>query len=352
MIRTVIIVCLCLCACTEKKPQEKREPKPVSVLVTTPRVCDVPIYIESLGTLLPSASLQLRSQVKGVLKEVHVKEGDLISAGQTLFTIDTTGFSYKRDQAKAQKKLHEAEASACLKKLKRYQALASKDLIAEADWDSLELDAAKAKASLELAEAKLKEAELDLAHCTISSSISGRIGKIDLYPGHIIDETLVLASVMNMDPIVSEFFVTEKEFIRFPQSCQVTVDALSSELSVKGTISFIENEFNPKNGKIKVHATIENPDFTWRPGHSVHVKVPISVITNALLIPHKCVQHTAQGPCLYIVQEDGTCAIRPIKLGEALENEVVVLEGINASDTVISDGHSRISQGIKVQIQS
>lgn len=344
-----------LVACKEKQASSSEAEKAIPVTVTGLIVKDVPVYLESIGSLHASVLMEIRPQVDGTLSEVLVSEGDWVRQGAPLFRIDPKQYEVKVKEAEAQVAIDQAAFKMIQKKLERYKGLAQKDLIAQAEWDQLEADAEKAKSTIDLNEAKLHSAKMNLDYCTITSPIEGRVGRIDVHPGFIVSKGQKdpLTTVSKMDPLVVEFTVTEKEFPKIPKDkLDIEIESLCSQDACnKGTVTFLDNHFDAKTGLLLIRGKVQNQDYVLRPGQSVHVRIPIALISNAKLIPQKTIRYNQEGPYVYVVQEDTTVAVRQLVLGDEKGTDQIVIEGIDPSEQIILDGHLRLLPGSKVEIK-
>lgn len=355
-ISLMFLACILLTACDSSQEISKVEPPPVPVLAVLPVVKDVPVYVESLGTLSPSIFMEIYPQVDGMVAEVLTKEGEWVQRGTPLFKIDPKPYSIKVQETEAQLAIDRATAQAAQKKLERFRKLAQKDLVAQTEWDELEMQVETALASLELDKARLSATALDLERCTLVSPVEGRIGKIDVHPGLLVaaGQAEALASISKMDPLIVEFTVTEKEFPKIPRD-KIAFEVQpfsSSEAPKTGFITFLDNHFDHKTGLLLVRGQISNPDYTLRPGQWIKVKVPIAITPNAKLIPQKSIRYNQEGPYIYVVQPDMTVGFRQVLLGDEQGTDVIVLEGLNPSEPIITDGHLRLSPGLKVEVKS
>ncbi len=349
-------VSLLLAGCESQQNIAPAEPPNVPVIAAHPVIKDITVYLDSIGTLLPSVLMDVRPQVEGTLAEVLVTEGQWVQQGTPLFKIDSKPYAIKVLEAEAQLAIDRVNLQAAQKKLARYRTLAQKDLVPQIEWDALETEAERSQAALALDEARLNSARLDLERCTLQSSIKGRVGKLDAHPGLLVTrgQGAALATISQMDPLIVEFTVTEKEFPKVPSNVQqMEMKPLSSpESSLVGTITFLDNHFDPETGLLLIRAKVLNPDYALRPGQSVRVHIPISVTPNATLIPQKAIRYNQQGPYVYIVQSDKTVLVRQLSLGEEQGTDQIVLEGLESSESIVIDGHLRLSPGIKVEVKS
>lgn len=354
LILLTAFVSLFLAGCESKPEGMGMEMPAVPVTAAPPTIQDVTLYMDSIGILKPSILMEIRPQVEGTLVEVLGKEGQWVEAGTPLFKIDSKLYAIKVQEAEAQVAISRANLEAAQKKLNRNKPLALKDFVSQAEWEALETEVEKSQASLLLDEARLNSAKLDLDDCMLCTPTAGRIGKFDAHPGlHVAKgDTEPLTTVSQMDPLIVEFSVTEKEFPQIEQELQeIEIKSLcNGEVCAKGSITFLDNHFDPETGLLLIRGTVKNPAYKLRPGQSVHVKVPVTVTKNATIIPQKAIRYNREGPYIYVIQPDKTVAVRQLILGEEQGSDQVVLEGLEPEEQFIIDGHLRLSPGAKVEV--
>lgn len=344
-----------LISCDSKQKSSPEAIDSIPVTVTTPVIKDISVYLDSIGSLHPSILMEIRPQVDGTILKVLASEGQWVKQGSPLFQIDPKQYEIKVKEAEAQVSIDRASLEVIQKKLNRYKDLAQKDLIAQSEWDELEADAEKAKATIDLHEASLHSAKVDLDYCTLTSPIEGRVGRIDVHPGFIVSkgQSTPLTIISKMDPLLVEFAVTEKEFPKIPKDAlEIEIQSLCSQnICHNATVTFLDNHFDPKTGLLLIRGKVQNQDYSLRPGQSVHVRIPIAKTPNAKLIPQKAIKYNQEGPYVYVIQDDMTVAVRQLILGNEQGTDQIILEGLDPSERIVLDGHLRLSSGSKVEIK-
>lgn len=349
------VACVLLTGCETGQGPIRPEPPAVPVVAAPPTVQDITIYVDSVGTLLAAASVEIRPQTSGMIKEVLVDEGQWVEKGTPLFVIDEMPNLTKVQEAEAQHASDEASLAVVQKKIARLRSLVDKDYISKTEWEELEAQEEKAMAALQLDKARLTYANIELAHCTVRSPLTGRVGAINGSVGQIVaaGQPEPLTTVANMDPLTVEFTLTEKEFALIPKE-KLTMEVqatCSKEPCKQGTVDFVDNEFDPKTGLLLVHGTLANPDYVLRPGQTVHVRVPVAFENDVLVIPQKAIRYNQQGPFVYVVKPDMSVTVRQVKLGAERGFDQIILDGIESDEPVIHDGHLRLSEGLKVELK-
>lgn len=346
---------LFLTGCSSEEDMKTHVPVAIPVLTVYPTVRDVPVFIDSIGVLKASVTLEVRPQVNGVVSEVFVKEGQLVKEGTPLLAIDSSPYGNKVLEVSAKLETDKATLRASQRKLERFQSLAEKELISQVEWDELVTAAEKASACVEADLAALNAAHMDLANCTMTSSIKGRLGRLDVHRGQLVSngQALPLATVCNMDPLMVEFKITEKEALLLnEEALQIEVCSIHNHCDYfPAKVTFLDNHFDSKTGLLLVHAEIPNASSNLRPGQTVKIRIPIAVIAEAKLITQKAVKYNQDGPYIYLVDGDGNVEFRKVKLGSVQGNDIIIQEGLEPGEIVITDGHMRIYPGSKVDIK-
>lgn len=354
----IFLTCI-LSACSSQPSQEDFKAAPVPVFVDTVKKQDVPLYFESLGQLKPSATVEIRPQVGGILREVHLDGGQEVKAGDQLFTIDPEPYLIKFQEVEAQMAQNKAILNSSKKKLERYSTLSKKDLISQQEWDELESQVMKNEAIIKADEAKLASASRDLNNCIIRAPMDGRAGKITYHPGNLISasQSTPLVVLSDYDDIVVEFTLTEKEFNQLTAdhhngTCPMEINSFHNKKDkAEGTMTFLNNHFDKDNGLLLVQGKVLNQDLKYLPGQTVKVRLPLTTLKDALVVPQKAVKINQAGPYVFVVNENNTVEIRQLKLGVEVGDEVVIIEGVKEGETIVSEGHLRLAPGLTVEIK-
>lgn len=334
-------------------------PPAIPVITEEVKVVDVPIYFESIGTLKAALKVDIRPQVSGMLNLLHFTEGQPVDKGDLLFSIDSQPYEIRLQEAEAQLAQNKAALEIARKKLDRYSSLSKKDLISKQEWDELQSQVAMNEAHVQSGEARVESAKLDLQHCSITSPVSGRTGKIAVHPGNLVSpsEALPLVTLFNIDNLDVEFTLTENEFQQltpdhFQGNAPIEICTFcNQEELTKGTLTFLDSTFDAQTGLLTMKGQISNDPFKFLPGQHVRVRLPIQVVHDAMVVPQKAVKINQQGPYVYKVKEDETAEMLQVKLGDEVADQVVVLDGVKVGDKVVTEGHLRLAPGLKVKME-
>lgn len=350
----IAVLCMLLASC-ESSSEIAAQVKPaIPVHIASPKVKDLPQYIESIGSLDHSFFVEIRPQINGTLSRILVQEGAWVELGTPLFEMDASTFRVKVDEAKAKLMVDQASYKAAKKKKERFESLAQKDLVSQIEWDEIEMQAAVALASIAGDKARLDAVTLDLEDCVIVAPSAGRIGRIDIHEGSIISPTMLLTTLSTESPLMVNFSITEKEFDLLPKrDLDIEVMPLcSGDTPHFGKLTFLDNRFDEKSGLLFARGRVDNSTDKLRAGQSVNVRIPFSMLFQALTIPLKAIRYNQQGPYVYVVSDENTVEFRQLVVSQEAKDEVVVLEGLQPHERVITSGNSKLSPGAKVSYES
>lgn len=349
----LIVLLMCVGCQSSAVPVATASAIPVKVIEVA--VKDIVSHLEVLGTLEAALIFEVRPQVAGLIEEIYIEEGAWVQKGQPLFKLDSRSYINQLHQAEAQLAVDMVAFKLASQKVERQRRLAAKDLISQIEWESTQAAADAAEAQLKLDRARVAAAELDVENCTLKAVSAGRVGKLHVYPGALVtaaqSQPLVIISAMH--PLMVEFAVSEKELAQLDKKIDIVLQSLCMLSSpVSGKICFIDNAFDDKSGQIAIRAEVPNEGLCLRPGQSVRVQIATKIRPQKMVIPQKAVKYDAAGPYVYIVDADQKAELRYLVLGEEDQDEVIVEEGVNVGDKVVTTGHLRLFATAKVEIKS
>ncbi len=375
---------------------------------------DVPVQLRIIGNVESYATVSIKALVEGQLWKVHFKEGQDVQKDDLLLSIDPRPFeatlrraeaNLERDQALAQqaeanleKDLSQiAQAEANLAKdvaqaknaeaqEKRYGILAEKNYVSKdqydqmrANYESLSAAVQADKAAIENARASLRAdkvtlesaravvrgaradvetARIQLAYCSIRAPLSGRTGSLLVQQGNMIKANDVPIFMINqISPIYVTFALPEQNLAEIKK--HMAAGVLKVEAFIpddenppeQGVVTFIDNAVDTGTGTIKLKGTFENKGKRLWPGQFVDVVLTLTTRPNAILVPSQAIQTGQEGSYVFVVRPDLTVESRPVTVDRSLEGMTVVGRGLQAGETVVTDGHLRLVPGGKVELQ-
>jgi RND family efflux transporter MFP subunit len=319
---------------------------------------DVPVWLRGLGQVKPQQSVEIRSQVDGLLQEILVQEGQLVSAGQLLARIDDRAINAALSQAKAELDVVQAQLDIAKRDLQRYQDLRQSQAISAQQKDQQQAQVQQLQAELRRVQATINAQQVQLSFTQITSPITGQVGIRNVDAGNYVrpSDAQGLFSVVQLDPISVEMALPQARLpqlqllmqqIRKQQAVEVQAYLQDgAELLATGQLTVVDNRVASGSGTIKVKADFANPDHRLWPSQSVVVALNTERLSQALTVPVKAVQQGPSGSFVWAVDQ-GKAKVQPIQLVHS-EGSLAVITGVSAGQQVVVDGQSRLRPGALV----
>jgi len=356
------IFLLLLFTCLSPACSEKKAPPPatVPVLVATVKEQTVPVEIRNIGNVEAYATVSIKSRLAGQLVRVNFKEGQDVKEGELLFVIDPRPYEAALKTVEANLEKDKALAGKAQSDLKRYAEMIRKQFVSQQDYDQAKATAESLAAVVNADQVAVQNARLNLSYCYIKAPLTGRTGNLLANQGNMIKENADTAMLVinQIQPIYVTFAVPEKNLPtlkKFMAQGKVKVDAVipnDPQHPEQGVLSFINNTVDLTTGTIQCKATYDNADKKLWPGLFVNVVVKLTEEPNAILVPSPAIQSGQEGQFVWLVKPDLTVETRPVETERSLNGDVVVKQGLQAGDRVVTDGQIRLVKGAKVEIKS
>ena len=388
-----------LAGCVNKAQQSFQRP-PAPVTVATAVAQDVSTYLDSLGKIVARETVAIQPQVSGRILQLHFTDGANVKKGQLLFTIDPRPFEANLAQAQANlardgalKK--QAEANLVreqarqkwgLTQVERYRTLVEQGVVPReqyqqlrADYDTLQANTEAARAAVRSADETIKvdkaaidTAKVQLSYCYIHSPIDGRAGQRLVDVGNVVnpggsnggnnsntgtipDNALLV--IERLDPIYADFTISQNNLSSVQE--QMRTGALKAEVrlpdtnedAIPGQLTFVDNSVEHETGQVTLRATLPNPDHRFWPGRFVNVRLVLSTVQSAVLVPSSAPQMSANGSYVYVIKPDSTAEQRPVSLGQRQGDLIVVEKGVQAGERIVVNGQLGVTPGGKVVVE-
>ena len=350
-------VLLALSACSAKTAETAPN---LAVPVTVAKAVQktVPINLTAIGTAEAFSTVSIKSQVNAILEEVHFKQGDFVTKGELLFTLDARPFQSAMAQAEANLARDQAQAELNQVQAARYEKLYTAGVAPKEQYDQMRASADAQQALVHADQAAVQSAKLQVQYCTIYSPTDGRTGALQVYPGNVVKENDVpiLVVINQISPIFVDFSVPEqylgvvKKYMSGGR-LQIEATPYGETVSEVGYLTFIDNNVDNTTGTIKLKGTFPNEDHRLWPGQFSTVSLRLAEEEKAIVVPAQAVQTGQSGDFIFVVKPDDTVESRPVKVARQLGSETVITSGIAPGDTVVTDGQLRLIPGIKVQVK-
>jgi membrane fusion protein, multidrug efflux system len=332
---------------------------PVPVTTSSVVQKSMPVEISVIGSAEPVNTVAIRSQTTGQLTAVNFTEGEEVSKGQLLFSIDRRPLEAAVEQAKANLARDEAQAENAATISRRFQDLADRGIATRAELDTSKASLSALNATVAADRAALENAQVQLEYATIHAPLSGRTGALMVHEGNLVraNDTAPLVVINQIMPIQVAFSIPESrltELKRFMARGALRVLATPPNDDAPpavGRISFVDNSVDPNTGTIKVKGTFPNADRRLWPGQFVNVTVELTTEKNATVVSTAAVQAGQQGPFVFVVKPDQTVEMRNVVVTRTAAAETVIASGIEPGETVVTDGQLRLVPGSRISVK-
>jgi multidrug efflux system membrane fusion protein len=345
-----------LFGCAEKQQKVRDERVPVTVALAEQK--DVPVQLRAIGSVQPISTVAVRALVAGQLQRVWFREGEDVSRGQLLFTIDPRPYQATMAQAQANLARDEAQARNAEAEAKRYAELVKKDYVTREEYDKFLSGAEAARAVVAADRAAMENARLQLAYCEIRSPLDGRTGSLQVHAGNLVkaNDTTPMVTINQITPVYATFSVPESQLgeVRARGLGNVPVSATPQKGGAAmqaGKLTFIDNAVDPQTGTIALKATFPNTARVLWPGEFVNVAMTLSDRPNATVVPVQAVQNGQKGQYVYVVTDGDGVQMRPVTVVQQIDNQAVVGNGVKPGETVVTDGQIRLTPKSKVEVK-
>jgi RND family efflux transporter MFP subunit len=335
-----------------------------AVTVAAPLRREVTDWTEYTGQFAPVEYVEVRARVSGYLTEIHFTDGQVVQKGDPLFVVDPR--PYQNALADAEAKLEQARSSRQFshQQLGRADALRKKDFVSQSTVDQRVQESRGAGASVDAAEAAVRDAELNLEFTRVTAPVAGRVGARQVSVGNLINgggaTPTLLATIVSLDPIYFAFDMSESDYLALKRAragkgeVGMPVEIhLSDETGwpFKGRLDFVDNQIDRGSGTIRVRAVLSNPDRFLTPGLFGRVRLAAAPNHPALLIPDAAVIVDQSRQVVMTVAADGTVVPKVVVPGPMADGLREIASGLDPSDRVVIDGLLRARPGAKVTAQ-
>ncbi len=358
-----LLIALLGCGLWSSCGGSKAAPPPITavpILAATVQQQEVPLQLKAIGAVEAYSNVSVKTQITGELTGVHFKEGQDISKGQLLFSLDKRPFEAALKQAQGMLAKDQAQAANARAQAKRYESLNQAGVVSKEEYEQMQSNADALEAAVLVDQAGLENARVQLVYCTIYSPIAGRTGPLLIHQGNMIkaNDTPFLVSINQVQPIYATFTVPEQNLAdikRYSSQGRLRVQAFvpnDTRGPAVGWLSFIDNTVDQATGTIKLKGEFANADRRLWPGQFVDVVLTLAQQPKAIVVPSQAIQNGQTGQFVFVIKPDMTVEARPITLDRGSDGQAVIAKGLAAGEQVVTDGQLRLVPGVtKVELK-
>jgi multidrug efflux system membrane fusion protein len=334
-----------------------QRPQPVTAVST--KKTDFDVYLRALGTVIPTNTVTVKSQVGGQLIRLHFTEGQMVKKDDLLAEIDPRPFQVQLMQAEGQlardeELLRNAEAD-----LVKYKLLLSQDSISALQVTTQESLVKQYKGVIQTDKGQIASARLQLTYARIVAPLSGRVGLRLVDPGNMVqaNDANGIAVITQLQPVTVVFSVPQdnlplvlKRFHAGEPMPVLAYDQEGKTMLAYGKLLAIDNQIDTTTGTIKFKAIFENKDNKLFPNQFVNVRLKVDTLREATVMSAAAVQRGSIGTFAYVVKEDKTVVVKTLKLGPAEGDVVAITDGLAPGEMVVTVGGDKLREGSKVEL--
>jgi membrane fusion protein, multidrug efflux system len=361
---TSMILAACGQGSAQQGPAGGMPPAEVGVITVTPG--DVGLVTELPGRLEASRVAQVRARAAGIVQQRMFREGSDVKAGQLLYKIDPGPYAAAAASAQATLARAQANYGQASALAQRYKPLVEANAISKQDYANAVAAEKQAEADVIAGKAAVQTAQINLGYASVTSPISGRIGRALVTEGALVGqgEATPLAVVQQINPMFVNFTQSATEVMNMRRALsqgklqraagaegavvRVVLED-GSEYPNPGRLLFSDLTVDPTSGQITLRAEVPNPNGTLLPGLYVRVRLQQAKVGNAVLLPQQAVTRSSQGDTVMVVDKEGKVAPRPVKVGNEQAGNWVIQDGLKAGEMVIVEGFQKIRPGAPVK---
>lgn len=352
----LLVAALAGASCGGKKDPRAFERPPAPVTTAQAVARDVPVYLDEVGKCVAREVVSVQPQVSGRITQLHFTDGADLKKGDLLFTIDPRPFEAQLHAAEADLARASAALNLARTQWSRAETLIQTKAISQEEYDTRKNAVDLSQAQVHQATASTETARLNLEYCSIRTPIDGRAGRRLVDVGNVVTaNTTTLLTIERLDPIYADFTVAQNDLTAVQKNMRqgdLKVEVRLPEepdRPVLGALTFLDNAVADATGTVTLRATVPNGEHRLWPGRFVRVRLLLSTIPGAILVPALAPQLSGKGPFLYIVKPDATAEMRPVKTGQRQGDFVVIQEGVKVGESVVVTGQLGVTPGGKVR---
>jgi len=334
-------------------PGQKNAPRAVTVEVATAQKKSVPVRTDLLGSVTPIRSVAIKTRVDTEIVNVHFNDGATVRQGELLFTLDSRAIEAQIQQAEGQLARDRAQLEGAQRDMRRYTELVEKSATPVTNLDNAKTQVGVFTAAVRATEGLIENLKVQLSYTKIRAPIDGRISAAAVKVGNFVRQAdaTPLATLIQTAPIYITFALPQRFLPELRQAIaneSATIDAIipGDPRRAKGQVTMYENTVDAATGTVPVRATMPNVNEILWPGTLVTVQLTFRH-EDAVTVPPTAVQVSQVGSYVFVVK-DGVARVQPVKVARVLDSETVLESGLDGGETVVTEGHLRITDGSRV----
>jgi membrane fusion protein, multidrug efflux system len=339
--------------------QGSSAPPAAAITVGQSKTGDISIYVNAIGTVTPTYTVTVFSQITGQVMAVHYREGQTVHKGDPLIDIDPRPSQATLLQAQGSLQRDQGVLAEARMDLARYKEAYAKNAIAKQQYEDQEQLVVQTEGTVKADQGTVNYDQVQLAYCHITAPISGQVGLRLVDPGNTVfsGSSSLLVVITQLQPITVVFNVSEDNLpqvsAQLKAGHKLSVDAFNrsnDKILETGKLTSLDNQVDTTTGTIKFRAEFPNKDFSLFPNQFVNARLLVNTLKGVTLVPSAAVQHNGAAAFVYVVQANNTVSVQPVTTLTSNE-QVTAVQGINPGITLATSGFDRLENGAQVSIR-
>ncbi len=306
------------------------------------------------ATIKGVQDVEIRPKVQGFITQINVKEGQTVSAGQTLFVLDNATYQAQVRQAQASVNTAQQQVNTAQLTYENSKQLHANKVIGDYELQTSQNSYESAKAQLAQAQALLASAREQLSFCYVKSPASGVVGTLPFKKGALVSASNSLTTVSNISSMEVYFSVTEKDAMTLSTAGLESLPPVKLQLSDgsiyahEGKVVKMSGVIDQATGTVQLIATFINPEKLLKSGGTGTIIIPRQA-TSAIIIPQSCVSEVQNKKFVYILGKDNKVKYTEIKVDPQNDgNTYIVTDGLKAGDKYVTNGITKLNDGMEI----
>lgn len=325
----------------------------VTISAVPARKQNVPVTVDANGSVVSLNSVVLHPQTTSTIRQVHIKEGQFVHAGDLLFTLDDRADRANLERAQAELARAQASLADYERQFKRSADLVAQNFLSQSALDAVRSQLESQRAVVRASRAAIQSSQVASSYNFIRAPSSGLAGSISVFPGSLVQPSTALVTITQLNPIAVSFTLPERNLqslLRAKKAGDVAVSVMVPETTapLQGVLSFIDNAVDPQAGAIRLKANFENTAAGLWPGQYVDVRIVVDTLTDAVVIPQAAIITNTQGKQVYVVDAEQKAKLMSVNLLTSFGEQAAV-SGLQGGERVIVEGKQNLRPGSLVR---
>jgi multidrug efflux system membrane fusion protein len=342
-------------------PKRTPVPRGVPVSEAAAKLADVPVFIDSLGTVIPTRTVTVMTQVNGILDAVDFKEGQPVTKGQVIARIDSRALEAQLVQARGTLAHDQAALANARVDLQRFQQLIKTGSITQQTLDTQKATVDEDAGSVEADQGNVNNLAVQVSYCTIASPVDGVVGLRLVDPGNYVStaSTTGIAVITQLQPATVVFAVPEDYLGQIHKAMArgsvpvLAYDRDKTTLLTKGRLLAVDNQVDTTTGTVKVKAEFDAAGDALFPNQFVNARMQADTMNQIVVIPTSAIQNGANGDFVFVVGANSKVTLRNVKAGPVKGDDTAILDGgVKPGEKVVTDGADKLDNGSLVRAVS